>query len=298
MSASPASTASNRRIIFVDVDGTLVTYTNELPQSAVTAIRRARAAGHRVYLTTGRSRAEMPAPLWDIGLDGMIGGNGAYVEDDGHVLLHQHLSREQCGRIVDWLRTRRLTFYAEANSGLYAPPDFPAASRTALRAYAAGKGRADAGDLEASDIFPDLVLTEELVREDVNKISFVLSGPEDVQAARRAFPDLLVGTWGGRGHEALFGDVALSAANKVEAIDVLLEHLGASPADAVAFGDAIVDIGMLRHCGVGVAMGNAAPEVKQAADLVTDDVEQDGLAHALTRLGLTAVTPAGPREVQ
>ena len=71
------------RILFIDVDGTLVDYHNRLPESAVAAIRAARAGGHRVYLCTGRSRAEMPEMLWEIGVDGMVGGNGSYVEDDG-----------------------------------------------------------------------------------------------------------------------------------------------------------------------------------------------------------------------
>lgn len=64
------------KIIFLDVDGTLVDYGNKLPVSAVTAIRQARSNGHRVYICTGRSRAEVYPELWDIGLDGMIGGNG------------------------------------------------------------------------------------------------------------------------------------------------------------------------------------------------------------------------------
>ena len=43
---------------------------------------------------------------------------------------------------------------------------------------------------------------------------------------------------------------------------------------------------MRVRCGVGVAMGNASQEVKGVADLVTDDVEADGLAKAFARLGL------------
>ena len=68
------------KVIFIDVDGTLLTYENILPESAVTAIRTARKNGHKVYISTGRSRAEVYDYIWDIGLDGMIGGNGSYVE--------------------------------------------------------------------------------------------------------------------------------------------------------------------------------------------------------------------------
>lgn len=45
------------KIIFLDVDGTLVDYENHLPESAVLAVRKARESGHRVYICTGRSKA-------------------------------------------------------------------------------------------------------------------------------------------------------------------------------------------------------------------------------------------------
>ena len=90
-----------KKIIFLDVDGTLVDYEGCLPESAVTAVRQAREKGHRVYICTGRSKAEVYPYLWDIGLDGMIGGNGSYVEDKGQVVLHRLITPEQCKRIVD-----------------------------------------------------------------------------------------------------------------------------------------------------------------------------------------------------
>ncbi|MCZ0856465.1 HAD hydrolase family protein [Actinomyces israelii] len=55
-----AAAPDRRRVVLIDVDGTLVTYTGALPDSAASAVRRARAAGHRVYPATGRSKAEMP----------------------------------------------------------------------------------------------------------------------------------------------------------------------------------------------------------------------------------------------
>ena len=61
------------KIIFLDVDGTLVDYENRLPESAVLAVGKARENGHRVYICTGRSKAEVYENIWEIGLDGMIG---------------------------------------------------------------------------------------------------------------------------------------------------------------------------------------------------------------------------------
>ena len=100
-------------LAFLDVDGTLVDYHNRIPESAVKAIRQAREKGHLVYVCTGRSKAEMQPELWEIGLDGMIGGNGSYVEHHGQVLMHQLISKEDAAKIVDWLTERHLAFYLE-----------------------------------------------------------------------------------------------------------------------------------------------------------------------------------------
>ena len=87
------------KIIFIDVDGTLVDYEGNLPDSAVKAIRQARANGHRVYMCTGRSKAEVYPPLWDIGLDGIIGGNGCYVDPLMIMYFYNHPGRISPGCI-------------------------------------------------------------------------------------------------------------------------------------------------------------------------------------------------------
>lgn len=73
---------------------------------------------------------------------------------------------------------------------------------------------------------------------------------------------------------------------KHTAIDVLLEHLQADKKDTIAFGDAKVDIPMLEYCEIGVSMGNGGSEILAMADMVTDDVEEDGLYNVFEKLGL------------
>lgn len=272
------------KIIFLDVDGTLVDYENRLPASAVTAIRQARSVGHRVYICTGRSRAEVYPELWDIGLDGMIGGNGCYVEDHGQTVMHQKVSAEQCRRVVDWLHERGLEFYLECNSGLYASENFKDAAQDSIQRYAKRKG-AD-GPMTVRSVFPDMIFDGELYRDDLNKVSFLLSSYQDYLDAKAAFPDLKAGTWGGKGEEALFGDLGVKDIDKAVAVETLVRHLGGDMADTIAFGDAKVDIPMLECCAVGVAMGSGGPEIRAMADLVTDGVDEDGLFHAFEKLGL------------
>ena len=132
------------KIIFIDVDGTLVSYDNVLPDSAVEAIRAARKNGHKVYICTGRSRAEVYQNIWDIGLDGMIGGNGSYVESDGKVIMHQVISLDEAKHIVDWLHSRKLEFYLEANAGLFASENFETRGEPVMQEYAYRKGKPNA----------------------------------------------------------------------------------------------------------------------------------------------------------
>ena len=91
------------KVIFLDVDGILTNYMNVIPDSAKCAIRQARRNGHKVFICTGRSKAEIPEEIINIGLDGMILGNGSYVEADRQVIMHQLVTKQQCQHIVDWL---------------------------------------------------------------------------------------------------------------------------------------------------------------------------------------------------
>ena len=274
------------KIIFLDIDGTLVDYENCLPDSAVTAIRRARANGHRVYLCTGRSRAEIYPNLWDIGVDGLIGGNGSYVEDHNTVVMHQLITSEQCRRIVDWLHERKLEFYLESNNGLFASEQFEIQAQPVIQQYAKRKGKNNADQMTVRDVFPDMIFGGELYRDDLNKISYILNSYQDFLDAKEAFPDLQHGTWGGKDEEALFGDFGVKGITKANAVSRLLAYLDADISDTIAFGDAKIDIPMLEYCAYGVAMGNGGAEIKAMADMITDDVEQDGLYHAFEKLEL------------
>ena len=274
------------KIIFLDVDGTLVDYENNIPDSAVNAVRKARANGHKVYICTGRSKAEVYQEIWAIGLDGMIGGNGSYVEDHGRVILHRVISGEQCRRVVDWLHRRKLEFYLESNSGLFASEHFAETGEAVIREYSKRKEIDGAEQATVRSVFPDMIFGSEWYRDDLNKVSFILSDYQDYLDAKAEFPDLQAGTWGGKGEEALFGDLGVAGITKADAIRSLLHYLHADVKDTIAFGDAKIDISMLEYCAYGVAMGNGGPEIKAVADLITDPVEADGLWNAFSQLGL------------
>lgn len=272
----------------MDVDGTLIDYETKLPASAAKAVQMARSNGHKVYICTGCSKAEIgQRNLCEV--DGMIGGNGAYVEDGDHVVMHQGLSKEDVKHIVDWCNERKLGFYLEANSGMYCNDYMLEQGPLTMIKYAQGKG-ADLSQAKASaDDFVNGFIHlqgEALYRDDVNKISFILSSYQDHLDSQKEFPHLVANTWGGKGEVALFGDLGPTGITKRHAIEVLLEYLHADQKDTISFGDAKIDLSMFACCAFNVAMGNGGEEIKAAANYITTDVNDDGIYRAFEYLNL------------
>ena len=271
------------KILFVDIGGTLIDYSNKLPHSAVAAVRAARANGHKVYLSTGRSIAEVTQELWNIGVDGLIGAQGAYVESQQQVVYHRGLSGEETRQIVDWLQSRGCEFYLESNNGLYASPGYEKEGDALLQRMADEKGL----DLMTTrDFYPNMIWNENLYRHDVNKISYILNSHEDFEETRSHFPKLEHSTWGNFGEDALFGAIGVGGVSKHEAVNRLLKFLNAKRESTIAFGDSNRDLSLFEVSAYGVAMGESSEALKEAADLVTDNVAEDGLAKAFVELGL------------
>ncbi|MGN0056551.1 MAG: Cof-type HAD-IIB family hydrolase [Atopobiaceae bacterium] len=276
-----------QKVALVDVDGTLVDYHNRLPQSARQAVDLARANGCLVFACTGRSLAEMKPVQDAVQLDGVIGANGGYVECRGEVLLHQSIPADVERRLVDWLLARDLAFYLESNAGMFASPNFREGARDAILAYGRGHGKAvDESQTDIDDLMPGLIYGADLYRDDVNKVSFALKSYQDHLDSQRDFPELAAGTWGGRGEQALFGDLGVRGVDKAVSTKLLLDRVGAKPQDAYAFGDAKVDIPLFQVCGYSCCMGSGGLEAKAAADFVSTDVEEDGLYHGFEHFDL------------
>ena len=86
-----------KKIIFFDVDGTLVSDTGgieHVPESAKRAIALTRAKGNLVYLCTGRSKAEIYDFILECGIDGVIGAGGGYIEIGNQMLYHKKVTNK------------------------------------------------------------------------------------------------------------------------------------------------------------------------------------------------------------
>ena len=252
------------KAVFFDIDGTLVSFrTHRIPKSTLEAVSRLRAEGVKVFIATGR-----PMPfinnLDGLEYDGIIESNGAHCQlTDGTVICHKPLPQTDIMNFVDYCRNNELP-------AVFASHDDIFITHT---------------DRRTDDVFrlldievPTIRPTECALDMDVLQIVGFFAKEEETLMMSNVLPGSNAQRW-----HPDFADVIVGGVDKSTGIDAVAAYFGWDVKQTMAFGDGGNDIGMLRHVGCGIAMGNASEEVKQHARYITDDIDRDGVAKAIER---------------
>ena len=107
--------------------------------------------------------------------------------------------------------------------------------------------------------------------------------PADMEKAEQELSQLLADRMDVYRSAPFFIELVPKGIDKAQSLRRLLGHINLTPADMIAFGDGYNDLSMLHLAGMGVAMANAAPEVRADADAVTLSNDADGVAVALKK---------------
>lgn len=250
------------KAIFFDIDGTLVSFnTHVVPQSTIDALGELRKKGIKVFIATGRHRISINN-LGDLQFDGYITLNGGYCfagEDD--VIYKHSIPDKDIESLIRYQKTENA---------------FPCAFVMEKEIYM------NYANASVEEIFhmlnfpaPPIRPVDEVYGKTVYQLISFLTADQE----KRIMPVLShceSTRW-----NPLFTDIVPAGSSKRIGIDKMLAHFGIALDECMAFGDGGNDVLMLRHAGIGVAMGNATDEVKQSADYVTDTVDEDGIFNAL-----------------
>ena len=275
------------KLIALDLDGTLLDSRKRLSAANRDALARAAARGALVVPTTGRFFGMMPAAVRELPfVRYAITVNGAQVYDRvaDAAIVREEIPLETAVAVMRLLDGYDVIYDCyRANWGWMG-----AAFKAKAAAYATDEHylamvrdfRREVPELKAH-------LAATAAEGDVQKIMlFARLGPADAtarvaEAVRARFPEIAVTstTWNNL-------ELNIASANKGVALARLAAHLGLSSANCIAFGDGRNDLTMIEAAGVGVAMANAHPDVRAAADDVTLSNDEDGVAAALVRYGL------------
>lgn len=265
------------KFIFVDCDGTLTNSANHVSEVTKQSIRNAQALGHKVFLCTGRSEAEIDDTILNCHLDGIIGSSGAYLIIDNRKVFHHYIDQQLLIQLMLWLDDHDIYYYLESSQGMYASKEYLDELSHQI----------DPKLLENYPEFePFFTMFQPIDKADLNyisKISYCHSQydhnyiQQHIDSQFRVYEDSF-------GHRKDSGEIGLAIVNKATAIDEVLNYYHNPDCDIIAIGDGDNDIDMLQKADLSIAMGNASQPVKDIADKLTLDNDHDGLAHALNKL--------------
>lgn len=268
------------KLILFDLDGTLLTHEKTLSPGNRAALERAARAGAEIVIATGRIYRAVPPQVRELPfLRYFILMNGAKVYDrrKDKVLYRAEIPLVTAERIFRDME------------GVDATVD----------CYQNDEGLMDRRFLDNLEHYirdPESIRLVRMTRRPCDDFrAAARAGGDSVQKVQFYFPDLQerarVKAW----LEERYPETVLSIsmpenlelndarATKGQGLLALCEVLGLNPAQTAAFGDGTNDISMLKTAGVGVAMANADPETKAAADLIAGDNQQDGVAQVLNQ---------------
>ena len=131
-----------------------------------------------------------------------------------------------------------------------------------------------------NNCFPFEEMKEEDLKE-VVKISIFTKNKESCEKLFQKIPDSLTGFMYKNNHLRLYnGEISIKGITKGTGLQKITSYLNKAINDTIAIGDSLNDLDILKIAGLSICMGNGADECKKAADFVTKDISDDGLAYA------------------
>ncbi|MCC8140233.1 MAG: Cof-type HAD-IIB family hydrolase [Lachnospiraceae bacterium] len=269
-------------LIAVDLDGTLLNDRRELTPRSLAALDRAATEGVEIVVASGRTWSNIPQPLLDRAyIRYYILLNGAQLLDavSGENLRVAALTRPETEMVLDELEQKGLLYSCVVDGEycmdrvLYDRIDEYVPAESPFR-HILKKARRPVSRLR------------ETLREEQKPIFHIVAEycEPELRAAllrdlRECFSELNVTSSTPSNVEIDAGD-----ADKGAALQFLLDYIGMTCEETMTFGDSLNDISMLKFAGTGVAMGNAVPEVRAAADYAAMTNSVDGVAREIEKI--------------
>lgn len=264
---------SGYKLIAFDVDDTLLNTEKRITPKTKEALLNAQKSGIKLAVASGR----LPFGVKPFADELNILENGGYymgfnggavLNSDNELIGKTYLDSKYIKPVYEALRPTNITTMVHKGDIIYAD-----------------KKVNDYTHIEPDVIGIPLNLVDDIAEfVDWRLHKFLLCGePEELKEVEKD----LIEKFGGELDIYLsapwFLEVMPRGINKGKGVEIICRDMGISAAEVIAFGDNYNDISMLKTAGLGIAMGNADDEVKNAADYVTDTCDSDGIAKALVK---------------
>jgi hypothetical protein len=256
------------KLIAIDIDDTLLNDRLEVTPGTREAIARAMARGVFVTLATGRMYASARQIAQQLGLNvPLITYQGALVKNllDEKIWYERYVPLEAAEAVYRFARERGLHLQAYCDDRLYAQEE-----NEKLLAYSRNSN-------VPYFIEPDF---RELLKKPMAKMMII----DEPRLLDRLIPQLQP-VIGGEARltksKPNYLEITHIEGTKGQALRHLAAEIGCPMEQTIAIGDSWNDRDMLETAGLGVAMGNAVPSLKEIADYVTLDNNEEGVRHVI-----------------
>ena len=240
---------STYKMIALDLDETVLTRNKEISTENRKWIHRAYNEGVIVAIATGRGYKAVKDIYESLGLDiPMVLANGAEIwGKSGQILKRLYIEKSDIRMLHDLAKNANLTFWGYSDN----------------------------------QHVPAKKWTEESFALNFFKFAMRSDDPQMIHHLRKKLQDYetIKVTWSNTD----LVEISRKGVSKETGIKILCDHLGINLSEVMAIGDNMNDIELIQAAGLGVAMGNAQPEVKAVADETTDTNENDGVAKAIQK---------------
>ena len=267
------------KVIAMDLDGTALNHQKQLTERTRAAIQSAAKSGIQIVVATGRTFSSLaPEVLAMPEITCAITSNGAVVNriPDGAVLLHNYPNPETVSEIAGMIQEEKIDTEVCTCGQAYIGQSY-------YDRVLEGKTNRDVQYVKTTrhpvpDIY-QFLLQHRVAIENINLNFKTLEEKQQWQQRFQKLPGVTPTS-------SFLFNVELGGAttSKAHALQALLDEWQMTSQQVMAFGDSENDLGMIQLAGIGVAMANGMEEVRQAADILAESNEEDGVAKIIEQL--------------
>ncbi|MBO5056122.1 MAG: HAD family hydrolase [Lachnospiraceae bacterium] len=259
------------RLLCIDIDGTLLDDSKQIPEQVIKAIQRAAGLGLKVALITGRMPAATDFIAKELQIPCIYACNaGTYILEDDKCISVQYMAADTMEELYNVIKKYEIPLWIFRGR----------------KWYVTGMDDFVKEEIELIHYVPEIEDAEMLAakwRKEKTGPNKVLIGamPETVQKIYAELKSINRQDIDMACSSEYFLEIFPKGMNKGKALMLICEKEGIRREETIAFGDQELDIPMLEAAGIGVAMGNAIEELKQKADFITKTNNEAGIAYAL-----------------
>ena len=278
----------NKKIVFFDIDGTLVGTSRKITEKNKEAIHLLRENGHLAFLCTGRAPASIEPSLTDIGFDGVVASAGGLIKIGNDYVFENFINQYLLSEIMLLFTNHQVLFSLETKEAIYQAPGiknfFDTINKEKFK-----------DNLELARTFEDreknfrrkTLKDFDIMTTPVMKMCFISPDKEkffQCESFLKEFFNIVI--FSDPKESYINGEIILKHCTKGDGVKFITDYYSLPIEDSIGYGDSMNDYEMLQVAGYSVVSEKSSDMLKELADDLFEEPDHDGIYKHLKKLKL------------